>query len=195
MDITHSKASHTLSSIHEIGRRDALCVCCLDVYTLHNSRQSKPGRLCIGRLLHWVLQCGVIRIRTAFSENSCVQRGRAKRPTNNPTAPQLDISFRPFSRFVANQAIMLLGLRKYSRARSSRPSDQVVLDNPILYHMMSLDPNCPRFSALLAELLQSQKELKNLRKAEDERVLKLADFLYGVSVASHPCHLSHLCRS
>jgi len=90
---------------------------------------------------------------------------------------------------------MLLGLRKYSRVRSSRPSDQVVLDNPILYHMMSLDPNCPKFSTLLAELLQSEKELKNLRKAEDERVLKLADFLYGVSVASHPYHLSYVRRS
>ena len=79
---------------------------------------------------------------------------------------------------------MLLGLRKYSN--SSRPSNQVVLDNPILYHMMSLDPNCPKFSALLAEFLQSEKELKNLRKAEDERVLKLADFLYGVSIESRP---------
>ena len=79
---------------------------------------------------------------------------------------------------------MLLGLRNSSR--SSRPSDQVVLDNPILYHMMSLDPGCPKFSALLDEFLQSQKELKNLKKAEDERVLKLADFLYGVSIARHP---------
>jgi hypothetical protein len=79
---------------------------------------------------------------------------------------------------------MLLGLRR--RSRSSRPSDQVVLDNPILYHMMSLDQNCPKFSTLLAEFLQSGKELKNLKKAEDERVLKLADFLYGVSIANHP---------
>ena len=79
---------------------------------------------------------------------------------------------------------MLLGLRKYSR--SSRPSGQVVLDNPILYHMMSLDPNSPKFSTLLAEFLQSEKELKNLKKAEDERVPKLADFLYGVSIVRHP---------
>jgi len=47
--------------------------------------------------------------------------------------------------------------------------------------MMSLDPSCPKFFSLLAEFLQSGKELKNLKKAEDERVLKLADFLYEVS--------------
>ena len=79
---------------------------------------------------------------------------------------------------------MLLGLRKYSR--SSRHSGQVVLDNPILYHLMSLDPNSPNFSTLLAEFLQSEKELKNLKKAEDERVLKPAEFLYGVSIVRHP---------
>jgi hypothetical protein len=78
---------------------------------------------------------------------------------------------------------MLLGLRKASR--SSRSSVQVVLDNPILYHMISLDPNCPTFSSLLAEFLESRTELKNLKKAEDDRVLKLADFLYGVSIATY----------
>jgi len=89
---------------------------------------------------------------------------------------------------------MFLGLRRSSRL--SRPSDQVVSDNPILYHMMSLDPSCPKFLSLLAEFLRSGKELKNLKKAEDERVLKLADFLYEVSIASHPQqYLSHVRRS
>ena len=88
---------------------------------------------------------------------------------------------------------MLLGLRKSSQ--TYRPSEQVVLDNPILYHMMSLDPNCPRFFSLLAEFLQSGKELKNLKKAEDERVLKLADFLYGVSIVRHARYLSYVHRS
>ena len=97
------------------------------------------------------------------------------------------------SKPLVNQAIMFLGLRK--SPRSSRPSEQVVLDNPILYHMMSLDPNCPKFFKLLAEFLKSGKELKNLKKAEDERVLRLADFLYEVSVASHPYHLSYVSRS
>ena len=97
----------------------------------------------------------------------------------------------PFSRnFLANQIAMFLGLRKPSR--SSRPSTHIVSDNPILYHMMSLDPNCPRFVTLLAELLQSRTELKNLKKAEDDRVLKLADFLYGVSIAKHPRYLVHI---
>jgi len=77
---------------------------------------------------------------------------------------------------------MLLGLRRSPRL--ARPSHQVVSDNPILYHMMSLDPRSPRFLSLLDEFLQSGKELKNLKKADDERVLKLADFLYGVSIAS-----------
>lgn len=83
---------------------------------------------------------------------------------------------------------MFLGLRRSSRF--SRPSDQVVSDNPILYHMMSLDPGSPKFHLLLAEFLQSGKELKNLRKAEDERVIKLADFLHGVSITINPYHFS-----
>jgi len=87
---------------------------------------------------------------------------------------------------------MLLGFRKSSR--TSRPSDQIVSDNPILYHMMSLDPNSPRFSSLLAEFLQSGKELKNLKKADDDRVLKLADFLYEVSITSYPHDFSHIRR-
>lgn len=78
---------------------------------------------------------------------------------------------------------MFLRLRK---SRNSRPSEQIVADNPILYHMMSLDPSSPNFHPLLADLLESGKELKNLKKVEDERVLKLADFLYGVSITSHP---------
>jgi len=61
--------------------------------------------------------------------------------------------------------------------------------------MMSLDPNCPKFSFLLAEFLKSKTELKNLKKAEDDTVLRLADFLYGVSTASHPWYLSHIHRS
>ena len=88
---------------------------------------------------------------------------------------------------------MFLRLRRSSR--SSRPSEQVVADNPILYDMMSLDPSSPNFHTLLANLLESGKELKNLKKAEDERVLKLADFLYGVSITGRLRYLSHVRRS
>ena len=117
---------------------------------------------------------------------SCVQCGCVKNPSDNPraTVPSPDTSLSHLCNLLAKQAVMLLGLRR--SPRFARSSHQVVSDNPILYHMMSLDPHSPRFLSLLGEFLESGKELKNLKKADDERVLKPTNFLYEVSIASHP---------
>ena len=107
-------------------------------------------------------------------------------------APQPYTPLSRFRDFLANRAAMFLGLRK--PLQSSHTSARIVSDNPILYHMMSLDPNCPKFDSLLSDFLQSRTELKNLKKAEDDRVLKLADFLYGVRIANHLLYLTHVRR-